>query len=416
MGEKKKGLINLENNPQLQLLDHICCELDKADVNTYQQTVQSALMNRAVVEGNELIVFGSYNYAGLNNDPRINEAAKNAVDKFGTGTGGVWILGGYNEIHKKLESEIADFVNKDRAVIFGSGFTTNVSIITALFGQGSKDRDAIFYDNYAHHSIQEGIQLASHFGAARFRFAHNDMAQLESLLEQNSRYKRKIIIVDSVYSMLGDIVPMPEVLALAAKYDSAVMTDEAHAIGVIGKTGRGIQEYYGLKKDEIEIVMGTFSKTIPSTGGFAAVNERLAEYFENGCNQRVFTASSTPANTAAALEGVRILKEEGEQRVAKLRTNIDHYIDEMTAAGFNLLNSPTFRTAVIPILVKDENKVMQFSKMAQERGVFIHPIRFPAVPMGQALMRSCVMASHTHSDIETAVRVFKEIGKELAII
>ncbi len=366
-------------------------------------------------DGKKRLLLTSYSYLGLNGHPRIEEAVRKATEKFGTGTNGVRCLTGTLDLHNELEHKIARLTNSEDAVVFSSGYLTNCSAISAFLG---KDGIAV-YDQYAHRSLQDGIKIS---GAVRAPFHHNDMDDLEQCLRKAGD-AAKLVIVDGVYSMEGDIAPLPQIIPLCRKYNAAIMVDEAHSIGAIGKTGRGVQEHFGLAPHDIDIKMGSLSKAVPSIGGYIAGSKDLCFTLRKGGSSWWFTGASSPADTASALAALEILENEPE-RVARLHEGTARYKNEVEAMGFNTLNSPS---TVIPVIFKpgrdvDFNDTMQLAgviidlgRMVSdllEEGLWVMPIFYPAVPKESSRLRTTITAGHTDSDIDFALSVLRKVGKK----
>lgn len=370
----------------------------------YQSQIDKIYDAHVVINGKDMIMFGSYSYLGLINHPKINESAKKAIDEFSTGTHGVRLLAGTIKLHNMLEERIAKFKSKEASVVFSSGYVTNLTVISTIL---SKD-DYVFCDKYDHASIVDGVvQSRANF----IRFDHNDMEHLEELLKQVPDEKIKLIVVDAVYSMDGDIAPLPKLVELKNKYNAILMVDEAHSIGVLGENGKGIEEYFGIY-NEVDIDMGTLSKTIPSVGGYVAGSKKLIDFIKHNSRAYIFSAALPPAQTAAAIAAFDIIEEE-KWRIKKLWENIKHYTEELKKMGFDLMNS---QSAVVPILLKDDELALKMSRILWDEGIAIFPILTPAIPPHTARLRSCIMASHSHEDINKALKALHKAGKELGII
>ncbi len=359
---------------------------------------------RAIVNGREMTIFASYSYLGLVGHPRINAAAQAAIEKYGTGTHGVRMLAGTLDLHRGLERTIADFKGAEDAVTFSSGYVTNYSTISALVGRG----DYVISDKFNHASIVDGCLMS---GAKMLRFRHNDMAHLETRLRQASEANpraAKLVVTDAVFSMDGDIIDLPAVVELCRKYDAWLMMDEAHSVGVLGETGRGIEEYFGLE-GAVDIKMGTLSKTIPSVGGYVAGRRELIDYLRHAGRGYIFSAALPPAQAAAALEAFRVIQDE-PWRVEKLRANTKQFIEGLQARGFNTLYS---ETAVVPVLCGSDELAYQMTRECQMRDIFILPVISPAVPHGLARLRATVTAAHEPGEIEHAMDVLAQAARKL---
>ncbi len=383
-------------------------QLTKANnIYTYMQPIDGVTNRTVMSNGKEMIMLGSYSYLGLIDHPDITKASKEAIDKYGTGAGGVRLLTGTTDLHIALEKKIASFKKTEDAVIYSSGFLTNIAIISSLFNVG----DLILIDRFAHQSIYDGCMLSK---AHWKRFRHNDMDHLRELLEKHrSEYKRVVIAVDAVYSMDGDIANMPEIISLAKEFDAFTMVDEAHALGVIGETGHGIDEYFDLPPGSIDIMMGTFSKAIPSIGGYIAGKKDLITFLRYSSHPFIFSAAMAPASTAAALAALEVIEKEPE-RVKKLHHNIKYFIENVKRLGFDTLKSTD--TSIIPVIIGDDITTFKFAKLMFNEGIFVSPIVYPAVPADSGRLRCCVMATHTKEDIDKVVSSMEKVGKMLKII
>lgn len=356
------------------------------------------------VDGKDMIMFASYNYLGLISHPKVKEAAQKAIEEYGTGAAGVRFLAGTTKAHEELEKKIAQFKNTDDAITYSSGYVTNLAAITTLCQRG----DMVIMDKLVHASIIDGCLLS---GANHRSFLHNDMESLERILSQSEKYQNKLIVVDAVYSMDGDIANLPELSRLAKKYNAKLMVDEAHSIGVIGKTGHGIEEYFGMS-NSVDVHMGTLSKTIPSIGGYLAGDKDLISYLKLASRPFIFSASLPPAAVMAAKACFEIIEDEPELTI-KLQKNMKHFREGLQEMGYDTGNS---ETAIVPIMVGDEDKTLQLCKKVNDAGIFICPILFPAVPRGTNRLRAHVLATHTEEDIEKTLDIFKQAGKSLGII
>lgn len=371
----------------------------------YLEEVEEILPNGRVYvkDHGDMIMLGGYSYLGLIGHPKINQAAALAVDKYGTGTYGVRLLAGTLDLHMELERKIADFKGTASAVTFSSGYVTNLATISALLRKG----DVVICDKLNHASIVDGCLLSQ----AKFvRFRHNDMEHLEYRLASADPNARKLVVVDAVFSMDGDVIDLPGVSRLCRKYGAYLMVDEAHSIGVLGKTGHGIEEHFGLPDDTIDIKMGTLSKTIPAAGGYIAGNDQLCSFLKHEARGFIFSAALPPASAAAALAAFEVIEEEPE-RSQRLQRNYFHFSDQLRNAGFDLLKT---ETAIIPIMCFGLEKAALLAHYCQERGIFVQAIVAPVVPEGQARLRSTVCATHTLQDLdycaETLIAGAKEIG------
>jgi glycine C-acetyltransferase len=370
----------------------------------YLKSIEGISGARTQIEGREMIMFASYNYLGLISHPRVKEAAKKAIDEYGTGAAGVRLLAGTTRAHEELEEKIAQFKKTEDAITYSSGYVTNLAAITTLCQRG----DLVIMDKLDHASIIDGCLLS---GATHRSFLHNNMKSLENILAQSENYQNKLIVIDAVYSMDGDIANLPEISQLAKKYKAKLMVDEAHSIGVIGKTGHGIEEHFGLE-DSVDIFMGTLSKTIPSIGGYLAGDKDLINYLKLSSRPFIFSASLPPVAVMAAKACFEVIESEPEL-IEQLQNNIKQFREGLQNMGYNTGNS---ETAIVPIMVGDEEKTLQLCKKVNEEGIFICPILFPAVPRGTNRLRAHVLAVHSSEDIKKALSIFEKAGKSLGII
>ena len=379
--------------------------LKENDLYFYNQAVEEMLSDSKVrVRGRVMGMYASYSYLGLVGHPRINEAAKKAVDKFGTGTNGVRTLAGTLTIHDELEETIANFKHTDAAITYTSGYATNLTVISTLMGRG----DYVFSDKLNHASIVDGCLMS---GAEFRRFRHNDMVHLEGLLRNAPPDVAKLVIADSVFSMDGDIIDLPRMLELCKQYKAWLMIDEAHSVGVLGERGTGIEEYFGLG-DVIDIKMGTLSKTIPSVGGYVAARREIVSYLRHASRAYIFSAALPPAQAAAANEAFKVILDE-PWRIERLNQNTKQFIGGLKSMGFDTMLT---ETAIVPVLCGDDEKAFAMTREAQHNDVFVLPVVSPAVPEGLARLRATVTAAHEPSEIERAMDVIGEAGKKLGII
>jgi glycine C-acetyltransferase len=379
--------------------------LKSNDLYFYNQPVEEMLDDSKVrVRGRVMGMYASYSYLGLVGHPRINEAAKKAVDKFGTGTNGVRTLAGTLTIHNELEETIANFKHTEAAITYSSGYATNLTVVSTLMGRG----DYIFSDKLNHASIVDGCLMS---GAEFRRFRHNDMGHLETLLKNAPADVAKLVIADSVFSMDGDIIDLPKMLELCKKYHAWLMIDEAHSVGVLGEKGTGIEEYFGLG-DVIDIKMGTLSKTIPSVGGYVAAKEEIITYLRHASRAYIFSAALPPAQAAAANEAFKVILDE-PWRVERLSQNTKQFIGGLKSMGFDTMLT---ETAIVPVLCGDDETAFLMTREAQHNDVFVLPVVSPAVPEGFARLRATVTAAHDPSEIERAMDVIGEAGKKLGVI
>ena len=356
------------------------------------------------VNGREMGMYASYSYLGLIGHPRINAAAKAAVDKFGTGTNGVRMLAGTLTLHKELEETIANFKHTEAAVTYSSGYVTNLTVISGLMGRG----DYVFSDKLNHASIVDGCLMS---GAEFRRFRHNDMEHLEGLLKNAPEDVAKMVVADAVFSMDGDIIDLPKIVALCKQYNAWLMIDEAHSVGVLGEKGTGIEEHFNLY-GSIDIKMGTLSKTIPSVGGYVAANQDIITYLSHLSRAYMFSAALPPAQAAAANEAFKVILDE-PWRIERLNQNTHQFIGGLKGMGFDTMLT---ETAIVPVLCGDDDTAFAMTREAQHNDVFVLPVASPAVPEGLARLRATVTAAHEPSEIERAMDVIGEAGKKLGLI
>jgi glycine C-acetyltransferase len=359
---------------------------------------------RVIVNGREMGMFASYSYLGLVGHPRINAAAKAAVDRYGTGTHGVRTLAGTLELHRELEATIARFKGAEDCVTFTSGYATNLTTISTLTGRA----DYVISDKLNHASIVDGCMMS---GAKFLRFRHNDMAALEERLKQSQDGETRLVIADSVFSMDGDIIDLPEVVKLCRQYDAWLMVDEAHSVGVLGKTGRGIEEHFGME-DVIDVKMGTLSKTIPSVGGYIAGKADLIRFIRHASRAYIFSAALPPAQAAAANEAFKVILDE-PWRVEKLRANAAQFINGLKSRGFDTMLT---ETAIVPVLCGTDELAYAMTRCAHQEGLFVLPVVSPAVPPGLSRLRATVTAAHEPEEIERAMDILVKAGREVGIL
>jgi 8-amino-7-oxononanoate synthase len=371
----------------------------------YFRPISATTGNNVITKGKRQVMIGSNNYLGLTHDPRVMEAAKNAVDKYGTGCTGSRFLNGNLDIHEELEARLAKFVGKEAALCFSTGFFVNQGTLGALIGRS----DVIYSDRENHASIIEGTQVAL---GDTVRFKHNDMIDLERVLKiSREKYEGAMIVADGIFSMSGDILNLPGVIELAKKYNCKVYVDDAHALGVLGKQGQGTGHHYGLQKD-VDLVMGTFSKSFASIGGFIAGSADVVHYIKHKARPFIFSAAMSPASTAAALKSLDIMETEPEH-ILKLHQNAEYMSKNLKAMGYNTLNS---RTPIIPLLIGDDGASFAITQKLWEEGVFVTPVVRPAVPENCSLIRTSYMASHTQADLDYALENLEKIGKAFGIL
>ena len=359
---------------------------------------------RVLVNGREMGMFASYSYLGLLGHPRINAAARKAVDDFGTGTHGVRTLAGTLTLHQELEETIAEFKETEDAVTFSSGYATNLSVISTLVGR----HDYVFSDKLNHASIVDGCLLS---GAKFVRFRHNEIDDLEARLKAAPASAAKLVVADAVFSMDGDIIDLPHVAEVCRRHQAWLMIDEAHSVGVLGATGRGIEEHFGTP-GVIDIKMGTLSKTIPSVGGYVAGSADLIRYLRHTARAYIFSAALPPAQAAAAREAFQVILDE-PWRVEALKRNAAQFLSGLKARGMNTLQS---ETAIVPVLCGTDDAAFRMTREAQLEDVFALPVVSPAVPEGLARLRATVTAAHATDEIERAMDVFARAAKKAGVL
>ena len=357
----------------------------------------------SVFHGHRLIMCGSNNYLGLTTDRRVQQAAIEAVHRFGTSCTGSRFLNGTLELHEQLEHELAEFLGKEATLVFSTGMQTNLGTISALVMRG----DIVVLDKDDHASIVDGARLA--WGETR-RFRHNDMLDLERVLASISNDKGRLVVVDGLFSMGGDLAPLPEIVTLCKKYGARLMVDDAHSIGVMGG-GRGTAAHYGVT-EQVDLIMSTFSKSFASLGGFIAGDEPIIHFIKHHARSLIFSASIPAGNAAAALAALRIMREEPEHS-ARVNAIGDRVRRELSAMGFNIGHSVS---PIVPIFVGDTPRTILTWKTLFDAGVFVNPVLSPAVPAGQEILRTSYMASHTDEQIDHALEIYRKVGKQVGLI
>jgi len=377
--------------------------LKKSGNYFYFRKLESPQDSEVVIYGKRVIMAGSNNYLGLTNHPRVKEAAIKAIEKYGSGCAGSRFLNGTLEIHEELEEKLARFFRKESALVFATGYQTNLGAISALIGRN----DVAIIDKYDHASIIDGCRLS--FGHVK-KFRHNDMKDLEKVLEQ-TKGKGQLIIIDGVFSMEGDIANLPSIVKLAKGYGARIMVDDAHAIGVLGAGGRGTPEHFALE-DEVDLIMGTYSKSLAAIGGFVAGSTEAINFIKHIGRSMIFSASLPPALVASASEALNIIEEQPQLRI-QLWKNTHKMLQGYRTLGYN---TGTSETPIIPIIIGDNMKVYTMCKLLFQHGVFVNPIVSPAVPPGRELLRTSFMATHTEEQLDRVLDAFREVGKQMRII
>ena len=373
-------------------------------VYPYFREIDSAQDTEVMMDGKKVLMFGSNSYMGLTYDKRIVEAAIEATRKYGTGCAGSRFLNGTLDLHIQLEKELAKFLGKDECLVFTTGFTVNEGVIPTLVDR----RDYIICDDRDHASIVDGRRLSF---ATQLKYKHNDMEALEKELKKCNPDSVKLIIVDGVFSMEGDLAPLKEIVELKKKYNASIMVDEAHGMGVFGRQGRGVCDHFGVTND-VDVIMGTFSKSFASLGGFVAADSDTINWIRHTCRSYIFQASCTPASAAAALEALHIFQNEPE-RQENLWKITNYALESFRQAGFEIGET---ESPIIPLYVRDTEKTFLSTKMAFDEGVFINPVIPPACAPQDTLLRFALMATHTKEQVDTAVEKLTKIFKTLEII
>ena len=379
-------------------------EAQEQGVYPYFTPIQEVNGNKVLVNGKEMIMVGSNNYLGLLDHPKVIQAAKDAVDRYGVSTCGSRFLNGTLDIHVELEERLAKYMKTEAALTFSTGFQTNQGIISTIIGRG----DAVITDRMDHASIIDACRLS--YGDV-YKYKHNNMEDLERLLSSLDDKVNKMIVVDGVFSMEGDLTDLPGVVKLAKKYKAQLMVDDAHGVGVMGENGRGTAEHFGVEED-VDLVMGTFSKSFASLGGFVVGEKKVISYIKHHARALIFSASITPASVATVLATLDIFEKEPERRIrlweitAKMRNGFQ-------AMGYD--TGPT-ETPVIPVIIGDDERAFMLWKMLREFGIFTNPVVYPAVPHGQALIRTSYSASHSDEELDTVLASFEKCGKMLGVL
>ncbi len=383
-----------------------CDTFDKAEalrrvgMYPYFRMIESAQDTEVTIDGRRMIMLGSNSYMGLTNDPRVKEAAKAAVERYGSGCAGSRFLNGTLDIHVQLEEEIADYLGKEAAIVFTTGYQANLGVISALTGR----EDNVFIDRTDHASIVDGARLG--FGRVH-KFLHNDVSDLDRMLG-NSNSRGKLVVVDGIYSMEGDIANLPEIVKVARRHEAAILVDDAHAIGVLGNQGRGTADHFNLT-DEVEVIAGTFSKSLASIGGYVGADKSIIDFLRHHARSLIFSASMAPACVAATQKALQIIKEEPERR-EKLWANTEFLRTGLQSLGFDTGES---ETPIIPVVVGDSERCFLIWRALHEAGVFVNPVVAPATPANRALIRFSVMATHTTEQITEALEIIEKSMKSL---
>ncbi len=378
-------------------------DLQAAGLYPYFRVIESAQENTVQIGGKRVIMLGSNNYLGLTNHPRVKEAAKAAIDKYGSGCAGSRFLNGTLDIHVELEEKLARLVHKEAAIVFSTGMMVNLGVISSLVGRN----DTVIVDRTDHASILDGTRLS--FGKVR-KYRHNDMESLERVLA-SCETDGKLIVIDGVFSMHGDVADLPRIVELAERHDAVVMVDDAHGIGVMGNQGRGTSDHFGLT-DRVHLIMGTFSKSLASVGGFIASDADTIHYIRHIARSLIFSASMPPASVASVSAAVDVMLEE-EWRLEQLWRNTRIMMERLHEAGFD--TGPS-ETPIIPARIGDDVKAFQMTQRLFEEGVFVNSVVSPAVEKGDALIRLSLMATHTEDEIHEAMDILTRVGRELGVV
>lgn len=379
-------------------------EVMKAGIYPYFKVIESGQDPEVIYKGKRMLMFGSNSYLGLTSHPRIKQAAIKAIEKYGTGCAGSRFLNGTIDLHIELEERLAKFVHKESALVFATGFLTNQGVISSLTGR----HDYIIIDDSDHASIIEGTRLSF---SKVLKYKHNNMESLEDILKDLPTDKIKLIVTDGVFSMEGDIAPLPRIVELAKKYNASVMVDDAHGLGVLGKNGAGTANHFELD-EEVELIMGTFSKSLATVGGFIAGSKEVINYLKHNARSLIFSASLPPASVASVIEALNVIHDEPE-RIEKLWQNTRYAKEELTKAGFDTGYS---QTPVIPLYIRNDHLTFMFTQALADDGVFVNPVISPAVKPEDSLIRFSLMATHEKHHIDEAVDKCKKAAKRLGII
>lgn len=377
--------------------------LKETGLYPYFRTIQSSQGTEVILNNKRVLMFGSNSYLGLTNHPRIIEAAKKAVDKYGSGCAGSRFLNGTLDIHIELENKLAEYTGKEAAILFSTGFQVNLGILSSITGRN----DYLILDEYDHASIIDGSRLSF---SRTIKYAHNNMQDLELKLAGLPADSMKLIAIDGIFSMEGDIVNLPEIVKLADKYGANIMVDDAHSLGVIGDKGAGTASHFNLT-DKVDLIMGTFSKSLASLGGFVSGDADVIDFLKHKARSLIFSASMTPASVASVIAALDIIQSEPE-RIEKLWANTRYALQLLQENGFDTGET---ESPIIPVYVRDNHKTFMFTKMLQEDGVFVNPVVSPAVPSDASLIRFSLMATHSFSQIEEAVEKLTKAANILDI-
>jgi 8-amino-7-oxononanoate synthase len=379
-------------------------QIQRLGLYPYFRTIESEQDTVVKINGKEVMMFGSNSYLGLTTHPKLKEASKAAIDKYGSGCAGSRFLNGTLDLHLELEDKLAKYVGKDGALVFSTGFQVNLGVISSLPGR----HDYIILDDLDHACIIDGARLSF---AKTLKYRHNDMESLEKTLQKTELDKIKLIAIDGVFSMEGDIANLPKIVELAKKYNANIMVDDAHGLGVVGKNGAGTASHFGLT-DDVDLIMGTFSKSLASIGGFIAADNDTINFLKHNARSLIFSASIAPANAASVIAALDLIQDEPE-RIQKLWDNTHRAMKAFREAGFDIGHT---ETPIIPLFVRDDFKTFKLTKMLLDEGVFVNPVVSPAVPSSSSLIRFSLMATHNFDQIDQAVEKITKISKQLGIL
>lgn len=375
-----------------------------AGIYPYFRAIESDQDTEVLINGKKVLMFGSNSYLGLTCHPKVKEAAKKAIDKYGTGCAGSRFLNGTLDIHIQLEEKLASLTGKEAALCYSTGFQVNQGVISSVTGRN----DYVLLDELDHASIIDGSRLTF---ARASKFAHNNMGDLERKLRNCDQGKIKLIVVDGIFSMEGDITNLPEIVRLAEKYDASVMVDDAHALGVIGVNGSGTASHFGLT-NKVDLIMGTFSKSLASLGGFVAADKEVINYIKHNSRSLIFSASMTPSSVASVMASIEIMESEPE-RIKHLWDLTHHAQEGFKTMGFDIGKS---ESPIIPLFIRDDVMALKMTRMLLEQGVFVNPVVSPAVPKEDCLIRFSLMATHTMKQVDTAIEKITSVAKQLGIV
>jgi len=368
-------------------------DLRKAGLYPYFRVIDSEQDTEVIIDGRTILMFGSNSYLGLTNHPKIKESAMKAIMKYGTGCAGSRFLNGTLDIHIQLEEKLADYLQREAVLLYSTGFQANLGAIAPLVSR----HDYILIDERVHASIIDATRLS--YGKV-LKFRHNDMNDLDEILDRLPSESMKFIVVDGIFSMEGDIINLPEMVVIAEKYSAVVVVDDAHAVGVIGELGIGTGSHFGMN-DKIDLQIGTFSKSLASLGGFIASSNDVIDYLKHTSRSLIFSASMTPASAASVLTAIDIIRQEPE-RIDKLWDNTNYTIRRLQELGFEIGNT---ESPIVPVYIRDNEKTFMFSKLCFEHGLFVNPVVSPAVPSEESLIRFSLMATHTFEQIDRAIDI-----------